>query len=66
MDLIKGDYSRLLPALHDVLLASSENMDRAKVALEITANDYVDVDRKLAGSLAGSDGDVPVARRRRK
>ncbi|MEU4314472.1 hypothetical protein [Nocardia sp. NPDC024068] len=60
MDLIKGDYSRLLPALHDMLLASSENMDRAKNALEITANDYVDVDRKLAGSLAGADGDVPV------
>lgn len=60
MNLIKSDYETLLPALHDVLLASSENMDKAKLALEITANDYVDVDRQIAGSLAGPDGNVPV------
>lgn len=60
MNLIKSDYETLLPALHDVLLASSENMDKAKLALEITANDYVDVDRKIAGSLAGPDSNVPV------
>ncbi|WP_218002432.1 hypothetical protein [Nocardia brevicatena] len=61
MNLIKGDYATLLPALHDVLLSGSENMDRAKQALAITANDYVDVDRQIVGSLAGLDGNVPVA-----
>ncbi|MEV6555644.1 hypothetical protein AB0M22_08005 [Nocardia sp. NPDC051756] len=60
MNLIKDDYTTLLPALHDVLLASNENMDKAKRALEYAAADYVDADRRFAGSLAELDGDVPV------
>ncbi|MEU1984339.1 WXG100 family type VII secretion target [Nocardia sp. NPDC019395] len=61
MDLIKGDYEKLLPALHDMLLAAGQNMDRAKIVLETTANDYVDVDRQIAGSLAGLDGNAGVS-----
>ncbi|WP_069163722.1 WXG100 family type VII secretion target [Nocardia altamirensis] len=60
MNLIKGDYEKILPALHTVLLASNENMDKAKRALDISAEEYVNADKNFAQSFADLDAGIAV------
>ncbi|MFD8098401.1 WXG100 family type VII secretion target [Nocardia fluminea] len=60
MDLLKGDYEKMVPAIHDVLLASTENMDKARRALATSAEEYVNADRNFAKSFADLDAGIKV------